>query len=211
MSEATEKETLPVFDAGRPIRIRLNAGADKKEIALRFPTDEEWVEWRRKRKVIIKQLGRGKSETMVPASEDVDADLVEKLRNAGDGPQVDVYEAAMLVDQLSKAEVDDVLEFPGGLHVELRVPGGITRHDIQMLSAKDLLQYRKAFARVLDLPYNKQELTINLPAAGELYQKLNGKSDDYAGAPPIIHQAAVIKAAVDAIESGLGVADSENP
>ncbi len=215
------EEKRAVFDAALPIRIRLSAGAEKKEVVVRFPTDEEWVEWRLRRKVIIKQLGRGQSETTSPNSEEADADLVEKLRGretdlvdqvqAAVGPELDKYEAAVVVDQLQKAEVDDVFEFPGGLHVALRVPGGTVRHDIQMLSAKDLLQYRRAFARVLDLPYNRQQLTINLPAAGDLYDRLNGRSDDYAGGIPIIHKAAVVRAAVDAIESGLGVADSENP
>ncbi len=215
------EERKAVFDAALPIRIRLSAGAEKKEVVVRFPTDEEWVEWRLRRKVIIKQLGRGQSETTTPNSEEADADLVEKLRSRETelvgqsqtvaGPELDKYEAAMVVDQLQRAEVDDVFEFPGGLHVALRVPGGTVHHDIQMLSAKDLLQYRRAFARVLDLPYNKPQLTINLPAAGELYDRLGGKSDDYAGAVPISHKASIVRAAVDAIESGLGVADSENP
>jgi hypothetical protein len=35
-------------------------------------------------------------------------------------------------------------------------------HLLKMPSAKDVFEYRRGFARVLDLPYNRQELIINL-------------------------------------------------
>ena len=46
-----------------------------KTVKVRFPTDEEWTERQRRRKIVIKQLGRGISETVIPSSEDVDAVL----------------------------------------------------------------------------------------------------------------------------------------
>ena len=84
----------------------------------------------------------------------------------------------------------------------MRVPGGLTAHLLRMPSAKDVIEYRRGFARVLDLPFNKQELTINLAAAGSLYQKLTQSTEGYAGAVPIIHQAVAVKAAIDALEAG---------
>jgi len=44
-----------------------------KTVRVRFPSDEEWIERQRRRKAIIKQLGRGMSETTVANGEDVDA------------------------------------------------------------------------------------------------------------------------------------------
>jgi hypothetical protein len=70
-----------------------------------------------------------------------------------------------------------------------------------MPSAKDVFEYRRAFARILDLPFNKQELTINLAAAGTLYKKLARSSEGYAGEVPIIHQAVAVKAAIDALDA----------
>jgi hypothetical protein len=52
----------------------------------------------------------------------------------------------------------------------MRVPGGLTAHVVRMPSAKDVIEYRRGFARVLDLTYNRQELTINLRAGG-LYHR----------------------------------------
>ena len=197
-----EEQKKAVFDAGRPVEVQLRSAEGTKTVKVRFPTDEEWTERQRRRKIIIKQLGRGISETVIPHSEDVDAALFAKIR-AGEGPEVDPFEAASrILEQLSQADVDDVVPEAGAFRVVLRVPGGLTAHVVRMPSAKDVIDYRRGFARVLDLPFNKQELTVNLGAAGALYQKLAQGTEGYAGAVPIIHQAVVVKAAIDALDAG---------
>ena len=60
---------IPVFDATRPVVMKLRAPGGAKTIRVRFPTDEEWNERQRRRKVIIKHLGRGMSETTPPEAE----------------------------------------------------------------------------------------------------------------------------------------------
>jgi hypothetical protein len=85
---------------------------------VRFPSDEEWIERQRRRKVIVKDLGRGASETTVVHREDADAALLAKIRTEQDGPEVDPFEAAKLIDELATCEVDDVVPvgegFPHG-------------------------------------------------------------------------------------------------
>ena len=88
------------------------------------------------------------------------------------------------------------------LRVTLRVLGGTVTHLLKIASAKDITEYRRGFARVLDLPYNRQELTINLAAAGALYKKLITTTEGYAGDAPIMHQAVAVKAAIDALDDG---------
>ena len=196
-----EDQKKAVFDAGRQVEVQLRSAEGTKTVKVRFPTDEEWTERQRRRKIIIKQLGRGISETVIPHSEEVDAALFAKIR-AGEGPEVDPFEASRILEQLSQADVDDVVPEAGAFRVVLRVPGGLTAHLVRMPSAKDVIDYRRGFARVLDLPFNKQELTVNLGAAGALYQKLAQGTEGYAGAVPIIHQAVVVKAAIDALDAG---------
>ena len=70
-----------------------------------------------------------------------------------------------------------------------------------MPSAKDVNQYRRGFARVLDLPFNRQELTVNVRAGGDLYKKLIEATEGYVGDVPIIHQAVAVKAAIDALDA----------
>jgi len=192
-----------MFDATKPITLNLRTPEGVKAVRLRFPTDDEWTERQRRRKVIIKQLGRGISETVVPNSEDVDAALLAKIRAEEQDPvEVDPFEASRIIEQLSQAEVDDVLQTGDTFRVTLRVLGGTVTHVIAMPSAKDVFEYRRAFARILDLPFNKQELTINLAAAGALYKKLSRAAEGYAGEVPGIHQAGVVKAAIDALDAG---------
>ncbi len=196
------EQTQSVFDAARPVALNLRTPAGVKTVRVRFPTDEEWIERQRRRKVIVKQLGRGISETTIPNSEDADAALLAKIRVAEpDAPEVDPFEASRVIEQLGQAEVDDVVQVGDGFEVTLRVLGGTVTHSLRMPSAKDVFDYRRGFARVLDLPYNRQELIINLAPAGTLYKRLAEAADGYAGEVPIIHQAVAVKAAIDALDA----------
>lgn len=193
---------IAMFDASRPVTVNLRTPDGMKTVRVRFPTDEEWIDRQRKRKVIVKQLGRGVSETTIPDSQDVDGALLAKIRLGEDeGPMVDPFEASRVVEQLSQAEVDDVASIGDGFRVTLRVLGGTVTHELRMPSAKDVFEYRRGFARVLDLPYNRQELVINLAPAATLFKKLVQTSDGYVGDVPIIHQAVAVKAAIDALDA----------
>ncbi len=190
-----------MFDAKQPITIHLRTPDGVKPVRVRFPTDEEWIERQKKRKVIVKQLGRGVSETTIPDSQDADAALLAKIRFPEENaPEVDAFEASRIIEQLSQAEVDDVVQTGDGFRVTLRVLGGTVAHTLKMPSAKDVFEYRRGFARVLDLPYNRQELIINLTPAAALFKKLLESFEGYSGDVPIIHQAVAVKAAIDALD-----------
>ncbi len=197
------EQTIPVFDAARPIALQLRTSAGVKTVRVRFPSDEEWTERQRRRKVIIKQLGRGVSETIIANGEAAAGALLAKIRTPEENaPDVDPFEASRIIEQLSQAEVDDVVQAGDAFRVTLRVLGGTVTHVLKMASAKDVTEYRRGFARVLDLPYNRQELTINLAAAGALYKKLITTAEGYAGDAPVMHQAVAVKAAIDALDAG---------
>ncbi len=196
------EQTQSVFDAARPVALNLRTPTGVKPVRVRFPTDEEWIERQRRRKVIVKQLGRGISETTIPNSEDADAALLAKIRVLEpDAAEVDAFEASRVIEQLGQADVDDVVQIGDGFEVTLRVLGGTVTHSLRMPSAKDVFEYRRGFARVLDLPYNRQELIINLAPAGALYKRLVQGAEGYAGEVPIIHQAVAVKAAIDALDA----------
>ncbi len=191
-----------MFDAKQPITIHLRTPDGVKPIRVRFPTDEEWIDRQRKRKVIVKQLGRGVSETTIPDSQDADAALLAKIRLPQENaPEVDAFEASRVIEQLSQADVDDVVQEGNAFRVTLRVLTGTVSHVLRMPSAKDVFEYRRGFARVLDLPYNRQELIINLAPAGALFKKLLESSEGYSGDVPIIHQAVAVKAVIDALDA----------
>jgi len=191
-----------MFDAEQPITIKLNTPDGEKVVRVRWPSGEEWVERQRRRKVVVKQLGRGMSETLVPDSAESDAALLAKIRLDEGGP-LDPYEASIVIDRLSQADVDEVERIGPHVRVKLRTVGGEVTHLLQIPSARDVIEYRRSFARVVDLPYNRQEITINLSPAGQLWDKLAQSTDGYSGAVPIIHKVVAVKAAIDAIEAGL--------
>ena len=189
-----------VFDVTRPVAINLRTPDGVKTIRVRFPSDQEWTERQRRRKIIIKNLGRGISETTVINAEDVDAALLAKIRTE-DEPEVDAFEAARVVEQLAVAEVEDAVPIGDAFRVTLRVLGAVTTHLLRVPSAKDVIDYRRGFARVLDMPFNRQELTINARIAGDLYKKLVQATEGYVGEVPVIHQMAAVKAAIDALDA----------
>jgi len=189
-----------VFDATRPVAIQLRGPDGTKTIRVRFPSDDEWAERQRRRKLIIKNLGRRRSETTVSNSEDVDAALLAKIRTEEE-PEVDAFEAQKVIDQLATCDVDDVVIVGDAFRITLRVLGGTVMHLLKMPSAKDVADYRRGFARIVDLPFNRQELTINVRAAGDLYKKLVEATEGYAGDVPIIHQAEAVKAAIDGLDA----------
>jgi hypothetical protein len=196
-----EQHGQVIFDAAREIALQVRTAGGIKAVRVRFPSDEEWVERQRRRKVVIKQLGRGKSETSIPHAERVDEELLAKIR-LEDGPEIDAFEAARIVEELSTAEVDDVTAVAEGYRIVLRVPGGLVGLVLAEPSAKDVFEYRRSFARLIDLPFGKQEMTVNLRAAGELFKKLVKSTEGYAGDVPIIHQTVAVKATIDAQEAG---------
>ena len=63
-----------------------------------------------------------------------------------------------------------------------------------------MFEYRRGFARLLDIPFGRQEVTINIASAAALYKKLVTSTDGYVGEAPIIHQAVALKAAIDAMD-----------
>lgn len=190
-----------VFDSNRPITLRLRKPNETVAVKVRFPSDDEWLERQRRRKVIVKQLGRGQSETTIPNGEDVDAALFAKIRTDETQLDLDSFDCQKLLEQLSVADVEDVTQIGDTYVIAMRVLGGSVTHTLKMPSTKDVSGYRRSFARVVDLPYGKQELTLNLRAAADLYAKLAEPPVGYATPVPVIHQAVAVKAAVDALDT----------
>lgn len=187
-----------MFDTSVPVSITLRRPDGDVVIALRFPTDDELITHQRQRKLVIKQLGRGQSETSVPDAEEADAALIAKIRTDGqDGPPISDFEATRIAEQLLQCEVDDVTQEGSTFHVITRVPGALTDHVINMPSAEDVIKYRRQYARAIDMPHGRQKLTFNLAAVSDFYKKLCTDSANYSGPVPITHQRTALNAAIE--------------
>lgn len=191
----------PGFDASRPIALRLPGPKGGRTIHVRFPSDDEWIDRQRRRKLLVKQLGRGASETTVANREDADAVLFAKIRTHPDDPENDAFEAVKLIEELATCEVDDVVPDGEGFRVTMRVLGATTVHVMKMPSAKDTFEYRRGFVRAIDLQYGRQEITVNIAPVSAMYKKLMISTEGYVGEVPIIHQAVAVRAAIDALDT----------
>jgi len=200
-----------MFDVKAEIELTLPSPDGDKTVLVRFPTDEEWIERQKSRRTIIRQLGRGMTETDVRGGEEADAALLASIR-VGEGPELDPYEAARVIDRIGQADVEDVRREANSYRVALRVPGGETVHLLKMPTQRQIMEYRRSFVRLVDLPYGHQELRINMAAAGALYDELAEAAEGYAGAVPIVHKVPVLQAVIQELEMEIdGGADFFSP
>jgi hypothetical protein len=198
-----------MFDATAPITLKLpapDAPDGQKRVTVRFPSDEEWTERQRARKIITKSFGRGMSKSDVPGHAEVDEAFVRRIKTAG--PEVDCYEAISIVNALSQCDVTDVERDGTAYTVRMRVPGGDVSVGLRMPSAREIHAFRREYISSYDLPYGKSSTSVNLEAAARLFDALNvGEAVGYTGPVPIIHKEAALVAMIAEFESGLGVSD----
>jgi hypothetical protein len=190
-----------MFDTKREIEISVLHPAGKKTCRVRWPSDEEWIEHSARRRVVVSQLSREESVTDIVDGERAAAELLAKIRLDKDGPELDEYEAAYVIDRLSRAQVEECQRADGGIQLSLKVPGGTTRHVLRVPSLAEVVGYRRSFSRIVENRRGKQLLKINLRAAGEFYDKLVQSKDGYAGEVPVIHKAAVVTELLVHLES----------
>jgi hypothetical protein len=190
-----------MFDTKREIEICVLHPAGKKTCRVRWPSDEEWIEHSARRRVVVSQLSREESVTDIVDGERAAAELLVKIRLDNEGPELDEYEAAYVIDRLSRAQVEECQRANGGVGVTLKVPGAATRHLLRVPSLAEVVGYRRSFSRIVENRRGKQLLKINLRAAGEFYDKLIQSKDGYAGEVPVIHKAAVVTELLVHLES----------
>jgi len=180
-----------MFDTNRELELTIPSPDGGKTVAVRFPTDDQWIERMRKLRTVVRTIGRGKTSTEIENSEEVDSDLVNAVRINADGPALDGAEASAVIDRISRADADEAEREGSEYRIRLRVPGAVTLHRLRMPSQKEILDYRRSAVSVLD-GRRRQEIRINLRAAGDLYDKLKTGLEGYAGDVPIVHKSAVV-------------------
>ena len=192
-----------VFDSSLPLAVKLPPDG-ARIVRLRFPTDEEWTQRQLRRKLIIRDMGDGATETDIPNGDKIDAQFLAGVRVDEDDPvAIDEAEAAYVVERASFCEIHDVQRVGENWRVETRVLGGTTAHTLSAPTLAQSRRYAKLRGDRRDLSNGRVQVTINLAASGELYQKTVLDTEGYAGAAPIIHQAIVVRAVLQAIDDAM--------
>jgi hypothetical protein len=185
-----------------PARLASTGGAEQ-EVLLRYPTDEEWSARSRSRKIIIRRLGRGMSETVPPEPGEADVKLYKTIALNG-APDMTPAEASKVLEALSVADVYDVSIDGGEAAVEMSVMTGRAIHHMKIPTADQVLSFRRSAFRLIDLPFNQQELRTTADAGARLYDQCGGRSEDYANGIPALHKDAAIRAVIEHIDRALG-------
>jgi hypothetical protein len=181
-----------MFDSRAEIGITIQ-GEQPKKVSVRFPSDDQFIAWRRKKKVLQKDLGRDKFQIEQSKPEDCDLALVNAIRADKDGPEIDKAEAVHILNRLAKCEVPTRPEREGQAFViEMKVMNRIaTTHKLRIPSVQEQMDYERMRSSVIFGKYG-QEIRINFQAAADLYEKLKVQTSGYANDVPVVHKAEAI-------------------
>jgi hypothetical protein len=129
-----------------------------------------------------------------------DLKLYDKIKLDGAAP-LTAGEATYIIDLLGQCDVLNV-ELEGGDQavVTMRVFNGTVTHRLRLPTIDEVLTMRKEAAKMLDLPYDMQDMRIAILPAAKLWDICGGTSEDYAGAIPAIHKDAAFRATVQFTE-----------
>jgi len=185
-----------------PARLASTQGLETK-VEVRWPTDEEWLKRARARKVIIRRPRAGVSETIPPPPGQGDVDLYEAIKHNG-APVMTAAEADKVLDALGKADVIDVRIEGIQAEVEMVILSGSVTMSLRIPTADEVVSFRRAAVRLLDLPFSQQEVRINPEAGARLFDSCGGKSGDYKSAIPVTHKDAAVRAVIDFVDRQLG-------
>lgn len=192
-----------MFDANAEIELAMRLAGGQQSVLVRWPTDAEWSARAAKRKIIIHRLGRGSSETIPPEPGDADLALYQQIALNG-APTVTRAEAYQIAEVLCAATATGVTVDGDFATVKLTVLTGEVTHVLKIPTADQVISFRRSAFRMLDLPFGTQELRLKPEAGAQLWDTCGGKSDDYAGAVPMIHKDAAARAVVEYLDRHLG-------
>jgi hypothetical protein len=99
-----------LFDSTLELGIKLPSPEGVKRVSVSFPSDADFSEWRRKKKIVQKDLGRRSFQIEASQPEQCDLDLLKKILVTEEGqptPEIDEAEASYIVSKLAESEVPD--------------------------------------------------------------------------------------------------------
>jgi hypothetical protein len=186
-----------MFDTTPNITIELRATGGKTEVTVRWPTDEEWDLHRRRRRVLLKQLGRGAQETEIDSG-DADARLYETIKLNG-APPLSPGESSVVIEAIGRCNILNVDLGEAEAEVTLQILTGEVKHTVRIPTMDEAKKLEKT-TRHITLPYGRIEARTSLAAGAALWDACHGKADGYAGAVSALHKDAVIRGVIQAIE-----------
>ena len=200
-----------MFDMKAEISIPIRSAEGIRQVIVRYPTDSEFLEWRRKKKILQNDLGRDSYEIVPSKPEACDLALV-KLIQSDEAPITEEAEAYYILDRLFKTDISSRPEREGsGYTIRMKVMQKVkTSHTLRLPSVKETMDYERQRPPLTLKKFGQQEIRLNYSAAGELYDKLKQFSEGYQGDTPVLHKQEVINVLLQQIRSDEEPGDSDD-
>lgn len=193
-----------MYSASAEFQVKIRRDEGIVEAVVNHPSDEQWAERHKRRKVFIRpSRQRGASETEV-VSGPADLWLYNQIRQV-DQPDLDAEEASMVIDKISSFDVVEVNLGSGNDAVVIAsTPAGEVTHTLTIPSTKETVKFRRS-SKLMNVG-SKQQLFTDIAAASDLYDAHCTGSTGYSGGVPMHHKDNAIRAVLDFIDQ----LDSEN-
>lgn len=194
-----------MFDVKQDLAIKIPSPEGVKRAEVRYPTDAEWIEWRRKKRIQQKDLGRRSFQIEASKPEQADLELYQKIRNPNQesAPQIDEAEAYYIISELVGAEVAERPERDGqSFAIKLKAMRRFsTLHVLRVPTMKESMEYERMRSSVVFGQYGTQEIRVNFSAAAGLYDKLKQRVEGYVGEVPVPHKAEAVNVLLQEIRA----------
>jgi hypothetical protein len=192
-----------LFSTERTFEVELPDPEGTKVVAVRFPTDDEWIKRSKRRKTIIKDLGRGRSTTDTVGGEKVDAEIFEAIRKDA-AVTIEPEEAMVLLDWISTCDVVSAERKAGEVIVTLRLgDASEVEYTMRCPSLKECVTYKRSVGKAYDLQYGQREIIVDISASSKFFDSLLKSVNGYEEGSkiPIIHKTVAVRCAVDKAEN----------
>lgn len=183
-----------MFDLKASIVVPL-PGPEGHKIEVSYPSDQQWIEWRRKKKVTQKDLGRRSFQIESAQPSTMDLQLINSvMQDKENAPKIDEAEAYYILQRLMACECNSNPEREGSSYViKLKVMGKLmTEHKLAIPTVKQMMDYERMRSSVTFGQYGQQEIRINFQAASDLYDALKVSTVGYKGDVPVPHKAEAV-------------------
>lgn len=162
-----------MFNENQIIQMRLVRPDADLAIKLRYPADDQWKLRQEKKKLLVTDLGRGKTREE-DLGKSADLDLIQGCIE-GDPVELLESEASRIVSTLSDVAVVAMDRTGSSYHFEIEDFGDQAHEfDIKVPTSDQLEVYRRDLVRDRNVGPNKRSITINLAAVEKLWVDLEG-------------------------------------
>lgn len=194
-----------MFDSKTEFAIDVPGPAEKKPL-VGWPSDKQWCEWRRKKKIVQKDIGRGYYQIQPSEAHQIDLDTFNAIRIKKDGEpevEIDIDEAEYVIGRLAMCETTESPEREGNTYrIKIRVMDSIdTVHVLRIPTMKESKDYGRSRPPLIQGPYGTHEIRIDYHGAGKLYDTVKVSAEGYAGDVPIIHKVEAVNVLLQEMNS----------